>query len=98
KPLRRLSEPDVEGAVYLDPQSYQVRNTRVSLTQLFRAARGVSEWTAMTTFHEVVPNLVVIQHVNVLTTLIDTPRSGAVIARSEDQRLLAVDFVRPMPP
>jgi hypothetical protein len=98
KPLRRISDPDVEGAVYLDPQSYQVRNTRVSLTQLFRAARGVSEWTAITTFHEIVANLVVIQHVNVLTTLIDTPRSGPVVARSEDQRLLSVDFVRPLTP
>ncbi len=96
KPLRRLREPDVEGSAYLDPVTYQIRHTRVSLTQLARAARGVSEWTARTTFREVVPNLVVIQHIDVLTTLTSPPRGGPVLARTEDQNLVSIDFVRPL--
>jgi hypothetical protein len=95
-PLPRHREPDVEGSAFLDPETYQIRHTRVSLTQLSRVSLSLAEWTSMTSFREVVPHLVMKEHIHVLTRLIDTPRSGPVIARSEDQRLLTVDFVRPL--
>jgi len=97
KALGRLRDPDVDGSAFLDPDTYQIRYVRVSLTQLARSIATVAEWTAMTTFKELVPNLLVIERVDVATRLSVGPRSGPVVGRTEQQRLMGVTFLRPLP-
>ena len=89
EPAARIRAPDVAGAAYLDEQSYQLRYTRVRLTRPEREFRGVLSLVATTRFREIVPGIVLHDHVRSVRTL-----TGRV-ERVEDQRLLAVHFARP---
>jgi hypothetical protein len=89
EPAARLRGPDVAGAAYLDLGSYQLRYTRVRLTRPERALRGVLGLVATTRFREIVPGIVLHDHVRAVTSLANQ------IERIEEQRLLAVSFTRP---
>ncbi len=95
-----LREPDVDGSAWLDPETYQLRHVRVSLTRLERAARGVREWTATTSFREIVASVAVPVSISAVTAF-DTRRyvgrGRADVGRTEDQRLLGVEFLRAPP-
>ena len=89
EPAAGIRSPDVAGAAYLDERSYQLRYTRVRLTRPERGLRGVLSLVATTRFREIVPGIVLHDHVRGVTTL-----TGRV-ERVEEQRLLAVHFARP---
>jgi hypothetical protein len=93
---RRVRSPDVDGSAWLDPASYQVGHIRVSLTHVDRATRGVSGWTATTVYREIAPNLIVMDRVHSETTTRGGRGAPGVVERTEEQRLLAVDFLRPL--
>jgi hypothetical protein len=92
-----LREPDVDGSAYLDPVSYQVRHTSVTLTRLNRAAPGVTSWVATATFRELRPNLIVVERMSALTANQPGRVPWAIVGRSELQRLTRVEFDRPLP-
>jgi len=89
EPAARIHSPDVAGAAYLDERSYQLRYTRVSLTRPERGLRGVLGLVATTRFREIVPGIVLHDHVRAVTRL------PGRMERVEEQRLLAVQFARP---
>lgn len=90
----RLRRADVNGSAFLDPVSYQVRHTSVSVTRL---EAGIAEWTANTAFRELAPNVIVLERVSAITTMARTSGRRAVTARLEEQRLIGVTFERPLP-
>jgi len=93
-PPVRLREPDVEGSAWLDPASYQIRAAMVRLTNSTRADRPIRELTVQMTFREIVPSIVLLDHVTAVTLYV--PQSGKAPVKSEEQRLLAVHFLRPL--
>jgi len=58
---------------------------------------GVRAWTAATSFREVAPNILVQGTVEAITTFVSGGMTSAWSGRSEHQRLLRVDFLRPLP-
>jgi hypothetical protein len=96
----RIGTSDVDGSAYLDPASYQVRYTRFSVTRPERAAAGVAGYQATATFRELRPWLLVIERVHAITTLRQSMRrdGNQVGSRFENQRLMRVDFLRPLAP
>lgn len=78
---RALSEPDVEGAIYLDSASYQIRWTAFELTRPERVesrVRGVRRLRVQTQFQEVLPSLPIISGIRAVTTTQRTRRARPV--------------------
>jgi hypothetical protein len=93
-----LRDPDVDGSAYLDPVSYQVRRTSVTLTRLNRAAAGVTSWVATATFRELRPNLIVVEQMSARTALQPPGRAPwTIVGRSELQRFTQVEFDSQLP-
>jgi hypothetical protein len=92
----RLRSANVEGAAYLDAVTYQLRFTRVALTRAQRALPGVVALVATTRFREIAPGIVLHDHVRAVTTLPPPPRPSLPAQRIEEQRLLGVEFLRPL--
>ena len=89
EPAARLRSPDVAGAAYLELGTYQLRYTRVHLTRAERSLPGVMGLEATTRFREIVPGIVLHDHVRAVTTLRTKQQ------RIEEQRLMVVQFLRP---
>lgn len=87
QPPRAFGEADVEGAVYLDPETYLVRHAVVRLTQPRFSLRNVALAQAHTRFRLIAPWLLVYDHRAV--TLLRHPRGARLL---EDVRLLDVQF------
>lgn len=97
---RRIPYPDVNGSAWLDPRSYQIRHTRVTLTNPDDVARNVQDWRATTSFREIAPNIVVQGLVRAVTAYSEWTwrnRRNADAGRTEVQKLLGVHFERPLP-
>jgi len=93
-PPERLREPDVQGSAWLDPSTYQLRRATVRLTNPSRADWRVRELTVAMTFREIVPSLVLLERMSAVTRTLRTLPGQRV--RAEEQRLLAVHFLRPL--
>jgi hypothetical protein len=89
EPAARLRSPDVAGVAYLELGTYQLRYTRVRLTKAERSLPGVLGLEATTRFREIVPGIVLHDHVRAVTTL------RRQLERVEEQRLMVVQFLRP---
>ncbi|HKC40503.1 MAG TPA: carboxypeptidase regulatory-like domain-containing protein [Gemmatimonadales bacterium] len=89
EPAARLRSSDVGGAAYLDPMSYQLRYARVRLTRPARTLPGTVGLVATIRFREIAPGIVLQDYVRGVTTL------PGRMERIEEQRLLAVHFLRP---
>jgi len=88
-----LRAPDVEGSAWLDPSTYQVRRATVRLTNPSRADWRIRELTVDMSFREIVPSIVLLAHISAVTRT--APVLGRQV-RTEEQRLLAVHFLRPL--
>jgi hypothetical protein len=96
---KRLRGPDVDGAVYLDTATFQIRGARIALTRppatpRFRSLQGMA---ATTLFDEVVPSVPVPSFV--VGTRILRARAGirSVVSTIETQTLLEVRFLKELP-
>ncbi|MFN2565427.1 MAG: hypothetical protein ABR499_10510 [Gemmatimonadaceae bacterium] len=94
---KRLREPDVDGAVYLDTATFQIRGARFALTRPPRGLRGVEGVMATTIFEEVVPSIPVPAHVTGTKILRARPGPRAAVSAIEMQTLLEVRFLRELP-
>jgi hypothetical protein len=94
---KRLREPDVDGAVYLDTVTFQIRGARVALTRPPPALREVQGMTATTTFEEVVPSIPIPSYVTGIKILRSRSGRRAPVSAIETQTLLEVRFLRDVP-
>lgn len=94
----RIKDPDVNGSMYLDPSTFQIRRSMLRLSRVPPGLRGLVSTEAVTYFGEVlasIPIIVGIESVNRFTAnsvLPETPTSAR-----EEQRLIAVQFIRGKP-
>ena len=87
---------DVEGSVFLDTATYQVRRLSLRLTLVGQLVPGVEDWTSTVTFRELVPNLIVIESMRSVTFPAHQLGFGDR-TRIAEFRLLDVHFLRGLP-
>lgn len=94
----RIREPDVEGSLYLDPTTFQIRRTVLHLSKMPPSIADLVETEATTLFAELVPSVPIIAAVSSINRLRPSTRQrDPVTATTEEQRLIAVAFTRGRP-
>jgi hypothetical protein len=94
----RITEPDVDGSVYLDPTTFQIRRSFLHVTKVPRGITGVLESDATTVFGELFPSVPVISGISSVNRVdVDRRRANAVATANEDQRLIRVRFLNGRP-
>src|SRR5439155_23270417 len=94
----RIKEPDVNGSMYLDPVTFQIRRSVLRLTKIPSGLAGLAETEAVTTFGEVLPSVPVIADIaSVNRFQKNSNRPLADASANERQRLIRVQFVNGMP-
>lgn len=94
----RIKDPDVDGSMYLDPTSFQIRRAFLHLSKVPRELRGLLETEATTVFAEVLPSIPIISGISSINRVeADRKRPSAVAAWNEEQRLISVHFLNAKP-
>ncbi len=97
----RLRSPDIDGSLFLDTASYQLRRIEFSLTRvdrLPRPLRSVASVEVATDFSEIVPGLPVISRVCSVNRLRPQRRARALPTPVELQALVGYRFAGAPPP
>ena len=92
----QIKNPDVNGDVYLDARTYQIRRADLQLTKIPPGIPQVTAVRVTTTFGEISPSIVVVQDVHGITSLARSAQSTA-IAMTEDQHSFAFEWLRDDP-
>jgi Carboxypeptidase regulatory-like domain len=92
-----IAGPDVDGSMYLDPVTFQIRRSVVRLSRRPRQFPQVDSLDVTTDFDEVYPSLPIITAIRSRTRLYTPRQPTAARATIEQQQLLALSFrgVRP---
>src|SRR6185312_10752879 len=93
----RIDTPDVDGSMYLDPKSYQIRRSVVRLSRRPGAIPYINSATATTTFSELYPSLPIVTGVESRNGLSYPFRPTAPRASIETQSLVRLAWVRGKP-
>jgi hypothetical protein len=94
----RIKDPDVDGSMYLDPVTFQIRRSVLRLTKIPAGLAGLIETEAVTTFGEVLPSIPVIADISSVNRFQANPSRPLTDATAnERQRLLRVQFTKGMP-
>lgn len=95
----KIKEPDVDGSMYLDPVSFQIRRSVLRLSKIPPRLRGLAETEAVTLFGEVLPSIPVIADINSVNRFQPNPKQPptAEASANERQRLISVRFTKGMP-
>jgi carboxypeptidase family protein len=94
----RIKDPDVDGSMYLDPSSFQIRRSVIRLSHIPRTIPTLRETEATTWFTDVLASISMIagiSSVNRMNTARARPTSTA--STHEEQRLIRIEFLRGMP-
>jgi hypothetical protein len=92
----RLNRPDVNGEIFLDPESFQIQRTVLRLSRLPDIV-GLLDTEVTTDFREMLPSIPVVSRVRA-THLYDVSNKHVAISQaSEDQRLSDFTFLRAKP-
>jgi hypothetical protein len=90
---RRIKAPDVDGSIFLDPVSYQIRRSQITLTKVpYDLSGQITGHTVTTYFAEVVPGIPII---GAFKAEVLELREGEV--RTELQRVTEVHFINGKP-
>lgn len=94
----RIKDPDVDGAMYLDPTSFQIRRSVLRLSRIPKEIRGLEKTEAVTTFGEVLPSIPLIAGIFSINEFQANERDPKSLASAtEQQRLTRVQFLKGMP-
>ena len=97
-PAPTVHDPDVSGAIFLDPKTYQIRGTFISLVNLTKKLRElIGGQSIRVTFREIVPGVPILDAVSSVVYPRDDPKNPAQEPSTETQRALAVRFLRGRP-
>jgi hypothetical protein len=97
-PAPVVRTPDVGGTIYLDPKTYQLRLTHVSLVNLTKQLRSqISGQSIRVTFKEAIDGVPVIDVVSSVVFPRDDPKGPVLEPSTENQRALAVRFLKGKP-
>ncbi len=94
----RIKAPDVDGSIYLDPRTYQIRRSVLRLTRIPDQTPQITDVEVITEFREVLPSIPVIAEVRSTHKLsADPTRPVLPDAAHETQRLIRVTFLNGRP-
>ena len=89
-----IASPDADGSALLDPDTYLIRFVRVELTKPDLASISLDAMEATVTFREVMPSLVLPDHIS-------SWQSNLILARFvrsvEEQQMVKFTFLRSLP-
>lgn len=93
----RIKDPDVNGTIYLDPRTFQVRRTVLRLSRIPRTISHVlQDFEVTTEFREIMPSIPIITHVHSVETI--SPNNKiAFDAAYETQKFAGFEFLRRRP-
>lgn len=98
RPAPAVRTPDVAGAVFLDPSTYQLRTTELALVNLTKQLRAqVSGQSIREDFTEIIPGVPVLDVVSSVVFPKEDPKAPAGEPATENQRTLAVRFLKGKP-
>jgi hypothetical protein len=98
QPTPAVRTPDVAGMILLDPKTYQLRSTLISLVNLTPAMRKlIGGQSVEVQFKEVVPGVPVIDHLSSVVYPAERRDSPATEPATESQRMLRVQFSKGRP-
>jgi hypothetical protein len=95
-PDRLIDTPDIEGSVYLDPDSYQISRLVMSLTHPEWLDAKINALQVTSSFREIVSSIAILDSAEGVTTF-EVPR-GSPVVRTERQKMVNVVFTRTVPP
>lgn len=94
----RIKDPDVDGSMYLDPASFQIRRAFLHLSKVPREIRGLLETEATTVFAELLPSIPIISGISSINRIeVNRRRPNAIATWNEEQRLVSVHFLNGKP-
>jgi hypothetical protein len=94
----KISDPDVNGSMYLDPSNFQIRRSVVRLSRIPNGVSGLRETEAVTYFGEVLSSIPIIAGISSVNRFeVNTRRPTSAAAANEQQRLIRVQFLKGMP-
>ncbi len=103
----RIHDPDVDGAMFLDPETFAIRRSDLSISRRSAATESYEAIVIETTFDELVPGVPVITSTNGRSTftaeagrpsrLHPLANGGRFISELEGQRAREIVFVRDAP-
>lgn len=91
-----IDTPDIEGSVYLDPESYQISRLVMSLTHPEWLDAKISALEVTSSFREIVSSIAILDSAEGVTSF-EVPR-GSPVVRTERQKTVNVVFTRTVPP
>jgi hypothetical protein len=94
----KIREPDVDGSMYLDPNTFQIRRAFLHLSKVPKGLQGVTGSEATTLFAELLPSVPLISAVSSVTYVERDDKARVPLkTTNEDQRLIGVQFVKGRP-
>ena len=93
----QIRKPDVNGAIFLDAQTYQIRRADLELTKIPPEVKEVTAVRVTTLFSEISPSIVVIHDVNGISSRHHSWFPWAIVATTEDQRMMKFKWLRDDP-
>ncbi|HTE43803.1 MAG TPA: carboxypeptidase-like regulatory domain-containing protein [Gemmatimonadaceae bacterium] len=94
----RLKTPDVDGSMYLDPATFQIRRSVLRLTRIPDETPQIVAVTVVTEFRTIVSSIAIASSISSTHRLAaDTTRPVLPMAAYETQRLLRVTFLKIKP-
>ena len=97
-PAPTVHDPDVGGAIFVDPKTYQIRSTFITLVNLSKKLRErIGGQSIRVTFKEVVPGVPILDVVSSVVYPRDDPKAAPQEPATETQRTLSVRFLRGRP-
>jgi hypothetical protein len=97
-PAPTVHDPDVGGAIFIDPKTYQIRSTFIMPVNLSKKLRErIGGQSIRVTFKEVVPGVPILDVVSSVVYPRDDPKAAPQEPATETQRTLTVRFLRGRP-
>jgi hypothetical protein len=94
----QIRSPDVNGTIWLDAKSYQIRRADLEMSRMPNGLREVTAVRVATIFEEVAPSIVVFHDVLGRSSLRHSGNGRrTVIASTEDQRLFRFTWIKDDP-
>lgn len=93
----QIRTPDVNGTIYLDPKTYQIRLAELELSKLVAEVRDITAVKVRTIFKEISPNIVVFDRVIGTNELKHGWGAWAIAAIEEDQRMMHFEWLQGEP-
>jgi hypothetical protein len=93
----QIKKPDVNGTIYLDATTYQIRQADLELSKMLREIPNITAVRVKTYFGEVAPNIVIIQRVVGSNAIKHGWGPWATVASLEEQRMFLFGWMRDDP-